>query len=67
MMLETTNPTAGVDEDGFYLLAAFSNKDPEQVREMLWVLLHPDEIVSEVVERNDAHAVLKIRPEFPGL
>lgn len=59
-MLRTTNPTAGADSGGFYLLAHFDNKDPEQVREMLEVKLADEMGRVEVEEYDDNHVLLKI-------
>jgi hypothetical protein len=65
-MLETTRPTAGVDEGGYFLIAEFSNKNSEQVQEMIQLLRHPDGI-AEVESRDDDAVVLRIRPDIPGL
>ena len=65
-MLESTQPTAGNDESGFYLLATFRYEFSDEVQEMLGLLNHPDEI-AEVVEKTDDSVALKIRPNIPGL
>jgi hypothetical protein len=64
-MLETTTQIAGVGEGVFHLIAHFDNKDPEQVREMLQLLHHPDGI-AEVESCDDDYVVLKDRPTSRG-